>query len=51
MIPGLEGMASALETMGSYLTMQAICLQLGFDNPATSIEEMAASFYDVSYIC
>jgi len=47
-IPGLEGFSSMMEPLSKNLNMQVLCLQYDLNSEATTIEEMAASYYLVS---
>lgn len=47
-VPGLEGISSMMEPLSKNLNMQVLCLQYDIIGVATTIEEMAATYYPVS---
>lgn len=49
LIPGVEGMASVLETVAKYINSKAVCFQLGFKQLVPTIEEMGEILFNVSY--
>lgn len=50
LIPGIEGVTSALQPLARNLKMLAVCLQLGFENDNEQIQAMSLQLYNVSTI-
>lgn len=47
LIPGIEGVATVLEPLAKNLNVNAVCLQLGFENENEEIQTMSRNLYQV----
>jgi len=47
MLPGLDGMASVLETLARNLNYQTVCLQLGYSHLGQTVQDMAQALLPV----